>query len=234
MLELAGAGHVRATAQVREGALGVQGHILASRNTADDFSLVVLAQTLEILHRLIARHDRANDWLVLGGQLGHAFLDRSQIVRGKGPAVGEVVIKTMLDDRADGDLRLGEQFFHRVGQQVGRGVTNHVQAVGILGGDDGQARIAGDGVRGIHQLAFHASAQGGFGQTGANRGGDLGDRHRARELSLGSIGKRDVEHGHCSGKKKHGVNRAGGEGTGRRELQAVSGQGRYPHEFAVS
>jgi hypothetical protein len=47
VLELAGAGHVRAAAQVLEFAFAVQRHILVGRDAFDDLGLVVLAQPLK-------------------------------------------------------------------------------------------------------------------------------------------------------------------------------------------
>jgi hypothetical protein len=71
--ELARAGHVRAAAQVLEAAFAVQAHVLVGRDAGDDLGLVVLAQALEVGHRLVARQHAAHHRLVLGGQLAHAL-----------------------------------------------------------------------------------------------------------------------------------------------------------------
>ena len=55
VLELASTGHVGATAQIFEGAFAVERHILARRNAADDFGLVMLANTLEMRNGLVTR-----------------------------------------------------------------------------------------------------------------------------------------------------------------------------------
>jgi hypothetical protein len=47
VLQPAGAGHVRAAAQVLEAALAVQRHVLAGRDAGDDLGLVQLAQALK-------------------------------------------------------------------------------------------------------------------------------------------------------------------------------------------
>jgi hypothetical protein len=54
-LELAGGRHVRAAAQVDEIALAIERYILALRDRGDEFGLVVLADGLEELDRLVAR-----------------------------------------------------------------------------------------------------------------------------------------------------------------------------------
>ena len=59
VLELAGAGHVRAAAQVFELAFAVQRHVFIGRNAGNDLGLVVLAQALEIRHGLVARQHAA-------------------------------------------------------------------------------------------------------------------------------------------------------------------------------
>jgi hypothetical protein len=56
--ELAGAGHVRAAAQVFKLAFAVQATHLGCRNAGNDLGLVVLAQALEIGHGLVTRQAR--------------------------------------------------------------------------------------------------------------------------------------------------------------------------------
>jgi hypothetical protein len=70
------------------------------------------------------------------------LLDGSQVLGRERALVGEVVVEAVLDDRADGDLGLGKQLLHRIGQQVRRAVADDLQAVGVLVGDDGQRASA--------------------------------------------------------------------------------------------
>ncbi len=194
MPELAGAGHVRAAAQVLEGALAIQADVFVARDAGDDLGLVVLAQALEVLDRLVARQHAAHHRLVLGGQRFHLFLDGHQVIGCEGALVAEVVVKAVVDHWADGDLRLREQRLHRVGQQVGRGVADHLQPFGVLGRHDGQLRRVLDAEAGVHQLAVHLAAQRRLGQAGTDRLGHLGHRHRAGVLAPRAIGKRDLKH----------------------------------------
>jgi len=194
-LELAGAGHVGAAAQVFERAFAVQAHILVARDAGDDLGLVVLAQALEIGHGFVARQHAALHGLVLGGQVGHALFDRHQVFGREGALVGEVVEEAVLDHRADGHLRLGEQVLDGIGQQVGRGVADDLQTIGVLGRHDGQRAVGRDLVAGVHHLVADLAGQGRLGQASADRCRYFGDRDRAGKLSLRTVGERDVDHG---------------------------------------
>jgi len=199
-LQLARGRHVRAPAQVGEAALGVQRDILARRDAGDDLGLVGLADALEVGDGLVARQHRAHDLLVLLRELRHLGLDRREVLGRERALVGEVVIEAVLDDRADRDLRVGEQLLDRIGQQVGRRMADHLQPVGILVRDDRQRRVLVDQEAGVDEPGVLARAdaagQRGLGQARADRGRDLGDGHRLRELALGTVGQLDGNLGH--------------------------------------
>jgi hypothetical protein len=207
MLELAGAGHVRAPAQVFKRAFAVQAHVLIGRNAGNDLGFVVLAQTLEISHGLVTRQHPTHHWLVLVGQLCHAFFDGHQIFRGKGAAVREVVIKPVVDHWTNRDLRLRKQVLDRIGQQVRCRVANQLQAFRVFGRDDGQIRVGGHAEAGVDQLAIDFAAQSGLGQTRANRGSHLGHGHRTGEFTQRTVGKFDLNH-ESQKVKKRGMGRA--------------------------
>ena len=210
VLELAGRRHVRAAAEVDEIALAVQRNSLIGGDRRDDLGLVRLAHVAEEAHRLVARHHAAFDRDVPLRQLGHFFLDRRQVVRRERALVREIVVEAVLDHRADGHLRIGKQRLHRVRQQVRGGMADHVEAVGILVGDDGELRIRIDQMTGIDQFAVDPPGERGPGQTGADAGRDLRHRDRRIELSDGTVGKRDVDHITNSGNKKTRAGRASG------------------------
>jgi len=140
-LELTGRRHMRPATQVDEIALSIERDILIGRNRGNDLRLVVLADTLEELHRLVARPYLAMHLDLAPGDLVHARLDRGDILRRKRALVREVVVKAVIDDRADGDLRLREELLHRVRKQVRRGMANDLQPVLGLVGNDRQCRI---------------------------------------------------------------------------------------------
>ncbi len=197
---------MRAAAQVLERAFAVQRDVLVGRDAADDLGLVGLAHVLEVLHRRVARQHAARHLLVLGGELGHLLLDGGHVFRRERALVGEVVEEAVLDDRADRHLRVGEQFLDGVGQQMGRGVADQLEAVGVLGGDDGQRLVGLDQVAGVDQARgarrADAAAERGLGQAGADGGGDVGDGDGLREFPLGTIGQLDSDHRKVSGQQK--------------------------------
>ena len=104
----------------------------------------MLAQIFEELHRLIARHDAAVDFLIRLRQLLHLRFDGREVFRREGALEGEVVIEAVFDDRADGHLRFGEELLHRLREQMRRRVADDLEAVRILLGDDGDARVGVD------------------------------------------------------------------------------------------
>ena len=193
-LELAGGRHVRPPAEINEVGLPVQRNVLVGRNVGDDLRLVVLAHLAEEGDRLIARHHRAGQRNVLGRQFFHPRLNPFQILGGEGPLEGEVVIKAVLDHRADGDLSGRIELLDGMGQQMGAGMADDVQSFRIALGDDRQIRILGEGMRSIHQSAIHLAGQGGLGQAGANRGGDFMHADGGVERALAAIGERDDRH----------------------------------------
>src|SRR5690606_14405281 len=132
--------------EVDEITFTVQRNLLVGGNGLDQFSLVFLTHVEEELDGCVAFPDFAGNGNVLFCQFGHAFLDGGQVFRGKWAYVGEVVVKTVVDDRADGDLRLREQLLDGVSEQVRGGVADDFQSVGILVGDDGEIGVFFDAV----------------------------------------------------------------------------------------
>ena len=66
-------------------------------------------------------------------------------------------------------------------------MADHVQAVRILGRDDGQAAVDVDAVAGVDDLAVELARQGGLGQAGADGCGHFGHCDRAGKFSLRSV-----------------------------------------------
>jgi hypothetical protein len=212
VLEPAGGGHVRPTAKVFEATFPIQTHVFAGGNTADDLGLVVLAHGLEMDHSLITGQHAAHDGFVLLGEFAHALFDGLEVLGGEGAFVGKVVIETVLDDRPDGDLRLGEEFLDGIGQQVRGGMANHLQTIRIPLGDDRQRRIRFDAVAGIHQTRRLASpdpaTQCRLGQPSANGSRHLGHRQRLGKLTTGTVRQGDGDHGNTPKLKRKNAAKA--------------------------
>ena len=73
-------------------------------------------------------------------------------------------------------------------------VANDFEASLVFGGNDRQLAVLLDAVRSIDLTTIDACAEGGFGQAGAYRSGDLGDRYGRVELLTAAIGKRNCGH----------------------------------------
>ena len=186
-LQLAGGRHVRPAAQVHEAPFAIEGDAFLGRNGRDDLGLVLLADGLEILDGLLSVPFLAHHGLVQLGQLVHAFLDGGQILGRERALVRKVVVEAVLDDRADGDLRLGEQILHGVRHQVCRGVPDDVQAFRVLVGDDGHLGVLADGAGQIDQFSVDAAGNGGLGKSGTNGGGNLRHRDGIIETALRAV-----------------------------------------------
>ncbi len=93
-----------------------------------------------MLDRLVARHHAPVHRQILRRDLRHALLDRGEVLGRERPLVGEIVVEAVLDHRADGDLGVGEQFLHRVRQQVRGRVADDLEPLRIPVGDDADAR----------------------------------------------------------------------------------------------
>ena len=76
----------------------------------------MLAQGLEILDGVVAWHQLALDRFVELGELGHLLLDRRQVLGRERPFVRKVVVEAVVDDRADGHLRVGKEFLDGVSE----------------------------------------------------------------------------------------------------------------------
>ncbi len=62
----------------------------------------------------------------------------------------------------------GNSCFHGLGQQVGGGMADDLQAILVALSDNRELGILLDDIGGVHQLAVHPPGQGGLGQAGAD------------------------------------------------------------------
>jgi len=200
---------VRAAAQVGELALGVQRQVFAGRDRADDLGLEVFADALEETDGLVARLHAADDRLRFLHDLLHLGFDRRQILGREWAFVGEVVVEAMVDDRADRYLGTREQPLHGLREQVGGGMAQHIERVGVLVGHDLERGVAVDTEAGVDELAVDLARQRGLGQAGADRGGDLGDADGVVEFAAAAVGEGDIDHGSiCFGRSALGRDHA--------------------------
>ncbi len=186
-LELPGRGHVRPAAQVDPVPLAVEADLILLGNTRDDLGLVHLAQALEELDSLIARHHPARDFLVCLRQLLHLRLDGGEVFHGEGTLIGEVVVEAILDHRPDRHLRIRKELLHRLREQMRGGVANDLEPIRIPFGHDRDSRVATDDMRGVDELAIDTACERGLAQARANARRDLIHGDGMIEAALAAI-----------------------------------------------
>ena len=77
--------------------------------------------------------------------LPHLLLDLLEVLGRERSGAVEIVVKAVVDGRADAELGLGIQLEHRRRQQVRGRVPVHLERLGILGGQDLQAGVLSRG-----------------------------------------------------------------------------------------
>ncbi len=73
-------------------------------------------------------------------------------------------------------------------------MADDLHALLVLGGDDAQAGIVVDDVAGIDQHAIDRTGDGGLGQAGADRLGNVHDADGVFEFAAAAVGKSNVDH----------------------------------------
>ena len=131
---------------------------------------------------------------VARADFGHAFLDCSQIFRCKRPLIRKIVVKTILDNRADSDLRFRKQFLHGMCKQMRGGMADYFQPFRIFFGNNTDIAVCLDAAGDIHQLTIHFSGQRGTSQSGPNRCSDFTHRHWVLILALRTIRQTNDSH----------------------------------------
>ena len=134
--DLAGRGHMRAAAEIEPVALVIDLDRLVAGNGVDQFDLEGLALVAEHLLCLLARPDFLGERFVARDDLAHLLFDRREILRRERLVAEEVVIETVLDHRADGDLRARPQRLHGFGQHVRGVMPDQFQRAGIVAVDE--------------------------------------------------------------------------------------------------
>ena len=123
---------MRAAAEVEPVALLVDRDLLVRRDGLHQFDLKGFAVLFEEGHGLVARPFLAHDGFVGGDDLAHFFFDRGEILGRKRLLAIKIVIKTVLDHRADGDLRARIERLHGVGEHMGGVVADQFQRTRIV------------------------------------------------------------------------------------------------------
>ncbi len=187
--DLARRGHVRAAAEVEPFALAIDFQVLALGDRVHELDLEMLALGAKHVFGLVAAPKLLGEGFVPRDDLAHLGFDGRKILGRERLVAGEVVVKAVLDHRADGDLRAGEELLHRLGEHMRAIVADQLQRGGVVTRHDGDLRPVRHGVGQIGERAVHLHRDGLLGQR-------LGDRLRHRrtrravgKLASGAVGK---------------------------------------------
>ena len=189
---------MRAAAQVDEIALLIEGDRLAGRDRLDKLDLERLVVLFVEGDRLVTGPDIADDRLVPVDDLVHARLDGGKVLVAEGRLAMEIVIEPVLDRRADGDLRLGVEFQHRLGHHMRGVMADRGKDRLVLGRQQRQRRILLDLAGQVPLLAIDNRQHRGLGKTRTDICGDGRRRDRRVIAAGGSVGKGYGRHGPLS------------------------------------
>ena len=191
--DILGRAHVRAAAEVEPLALLVDLDHLVGRDGVDQFDLEVLALGRKDALGLVARPHFLGERSAAGDDLGHLLFDRREIVLGEGRVALEVVIKAVLDHRADGDLRRRPKFLHGFGEDVRSVVPDQSEAVGAVAGDEFDAAVLVQRITEIGERAVPLHGDGALGKAGRNPFDHGGPGRARRVIARCTIGKRHLD-----------------------------------------
>ncbi len=130
-------------ADVNEVALFIERDHRVLNHGVDDFRLVGLAPFLAERDRLGTRHLHPRDRQVAFDDLDRARLDLFQILRRERAVERKVVVKPLVDRRADRHLSGRKQLLHGLGHDVGAGVAVDILPVRRIERDRLQRGVGG-------------------------------------------------------------------------------------------
>ena len=116
----------------------------------------------------------------------HPRFELLEVLGREGPLEGEVVVEAVLDHRADRDLGVGVDRLHGLREQVRGRVAEDLEAVGVLGRDDGdRARRGRSRATVSTSLPSTLPASAALARPGPMLGGELRDGQRLVDSCAG-------------------------------------------------
>jgi len=177
------------TTQVDEITLTIQSNGFLTRDAVDDFGFIFFAHIPEEFHCFLTVPFFTYDFFIALDDFMHAGFDLFQIIRGESFLSGKVIIETIINGRANGDLSFRIQFLDGFGHNMGRIMAQDFQGCFVTTGDDGHIRISRDFASQIPLFTIHQNGQSSLGKTWSNIAGQRHTRHRAIERANGTIGQ---------------------------------------------
>ena len=143
---------MRPAAKVHELAVAIEADLVAGRGEfGHEVGLHEVAVALKLFQRLLSWREFAHERLVARNHLGHLGFDQRQVLGREGLFAMKIVEEAGVGGRAVAQLGLGKQLQHRRGQHVRGGVAQHLERLGVLLGDQLQARVRGQRRGQVHQ-----------------------------------------------------------------------------------
>ena len=131
-LDAAGGVEVGACAEVGELALLIEADGRVLGQVVDELDLERLVLFLHKLDGLGARQLKALELELFLADLAHLRLDLAEVLRREGERGEQVIIETVVDARADGELYLGPKALDGLRQHVGAGMPIGLTVLGIF------------------------------------------------------------------------------------------------------
>ena len=165
------------------------------------FDLELLAELLAQAKGFVAGLFEAFEGFVGFDDFGHFGFDGRKIFLGERAGQHHVVIKAAADGGAECQLDAVEQTHDGAGHDVGAGVAHDAQGGGIFAGENFQCNFAIGRQWGIEAdgFAIDDRGDGGFGQAGADVGGDIFGANLLGKGFDRSVRQFDLEHGQGDG-----------------------------------
>ncbi len=159
MSEHFGVRYVGSPAQVDELSLAVAGDLLV-RKVPDQFLLVALSPFLEKRERLLPGKKDTFHRESLVHDADHFLFDAGQVLFGELPGDLHVVVETVLDGRANSQLRAGKQAAHRLSHEMRGGMAQDVKPFFALTRNRLDRHSLGDSAREIDKPLLHLCRHG--------------------------------------------------------------------------
>ncbi len=188
--------NVRTTTHVDVFFVVVQAHRLFALldQIIDQFDFVIFTTVYEDTTRVFNRRHFFYNVVVFLDQLFYAFFNRGDIFRCKWTFKIDVVIKAVVDHRANSHLSGWVQLLNSMTNQVSERVTDNFQTFLITTGDQGNFGVFRDQFTGINQLAVDTATYRRFRQTRADVFGNLHQGYGLSKFAFGTIRKGNNRH----------------------------------------
>ena len=169
--------------------------VWSAGNGVDQLDLEHLAVVAKHLFGRFARPDFLGEGFVARDDLAHLLFDRGKILRRERLVAEEVVVKPVLDHRADGDLRARPQRLHRFGQHMRGVMPDQLQRARIVAIDEFDLGVVFDSVGEIADHAIQRHRHRAFCQRRRDALGDIEAGDALGEFAPGAVGEGEGDAG---------------------------------------